>query len=74
MCLQYKYILKMWEKDTLLLPAISPSPTVFSTFLENFLPFSSNLKLLSADFSSLEEFKFFSFGGEQCFVNMDPGE
>ena len=35
--------------------AISPFPTVFSTCLDNFLPFSSNLKLSSANPFSLEE-------------------
>ena len=39
------------------LRAISPFPTVFSTLLENFLPFSSNLKLSSANSFSLEESK-----------------
>ena len=38
--------------------AISPFPTVFSTRLENFLPFSSNLKLSSADSFSLKSLKF----------------
>ena len=37
--------------------AISPSPTVFSTRLNSFLPFSSNLKLSSANSFSLEESK-----------------
>ena len=37
--------------------AISPFPTVFSTHLENFLPFSSNLKLSSASALNLEECK-----------------
>ena len=37
--------------------AISPFPTVFSTHLDNFLPFSSNLKLSSANSFSLEESK-----------------
>ena len=39
--------------------AISPFPTVFSTYqiLENFLLFSSNLRLLSANSFSLEESK-----------------
>ena len=32
-------------------------PTVFSTPLDNFLPFSSNLKLSSANYFSLEESK-----------------
>ena len=36
---------------------ISPFPTVFSTRLDNFLPFSSNLKLSSANCFSLEESK-----------------
>ena len=38
--------------------AISPFPTVFYTLLENFLPFSSNLILSSANTFSLEESKF----------------
>ena len=33
-------------------------PTVFSTHLDNLLPFSSNLKLLFANSFSLEESKF----------------
>ena len=37
--------------------AISPFPTVFSTHLEKFLPFSSSLKLSSANSFSLEESK-----------------
>ena len=37
--------------------AISPFPTVFSTHLDNFLPFSSYLKLSSANSFSLEESK-----------------
>ena len=36
------------------LRAISLFPTVFSTYLDNFLPFSSNLKLSSAKSFSLE--------------------
>ena len=35
--------------------AISLFPTVYSTFLENFPPFSSNLQLPSANFFGLEE-------------------
>ena len=34
-----------------------PFPTVFSTRLEDFVPFSSNLKWLSANSFSLKEFK-----------------
>ena len=41
--------------------AIFPFPTMFSTHLENFLPFSSNLDLSSAISFSLEESNF-SFG------------
>ena len=37
--------------------AISPFPTVFSTRLDNLLPFSSSLKLSSANPFSLEESK-----------------
>ena len=36
---------------------ISPFPTVLSTRLDSFLPFSSNLKSSSANSSSLEESK-----------------
>ena len=37
--------------------AISPFPTVFSTRVDNFLPFTSNMKLSSANSFSLEESK-----------------
>ena len=37
--------------------AISPFPTVFSTGLNNFLPFSSNFTLSSAKSFNLEESK-----------------
>ena len=39
---------------------MSPFPTVFSICLENFPPFSSNLKLLSTNSVSLENFPPFS--------------
>ena len=39
------------------LRAISPFPSAFSSRLDNFLPFSSNLKLSSANSLSLEESK-----------------
>ena len=42
------------KRRNCLLRAISPFPTVFSTNLKNFLSFSSNLKLSSADSFSLE--------------------
>ena len=41
---------------------ISPFPTVFSTLLENFLSFSSHLKLSSANCFSLEESKIYRLG------------
>ena len=40
----------------------SPFPTVFSTLLENFSPFSSNLKLLSANSFSLGQLKICCLG------------
>ena len=46
----------LWEKEKLLV-TVSPFPTVFSTQLDNFLPFSLNFKLLSANSLSLEESK-----------------
>ena len=45
----------LWEKEKLLI-------TVFSTHSENFLPFSSNLKLLSANSFSVEESKICRLG------------
>ena len=44
------------------LRAISPFPKVLSILLEKFLPFSSNLKLLSANSFSLEESKICHLG------------
>ena len=52
------------EKEKLLVRAISPFHTLFSTVLENFLPFSSNLKLSSANSISLEESKICHLGKE----------
>ena len=43
-------------------------PKVFSTHFENFLPFSSNLKLLSATSFSLEESKICCLGKGQPFT------
>ena len=43
-----------WEKEKLLVRSNSPFPTVFSTHFDNFLPFLSNLKLLSANSFSCE--------------------
>ena len=40
----------------------SPFPSISFTFLENFLPFSSNVKLSSAEPFSLEESKVCYFG------------
>ena len=45
----------LWRKETLLITSNFFFPTVFSTLLENFQPFSSNSKLLSANSFSLEE-------------------
>ena len=42
--------------------AISPSPTMFSTHLDNFLPFPSDLKLSSANSFSLREPKICCLG------------
>ena len=52
MCLQYKSFESAVGKGE-----ISPFPTVFPTHLKNFLPFSSKLKLPSANSFSLEELK-----------------
>ena len=47
----------LWEKEKLLLTSNFSCPTVFSTLLENFLPYSSNLKLVSANSFRLEDSK-----------------
>ena len=47
-----------WKRRNCSLQAISPFPIVFSTRLENFLPFSSNLKLSSANSFSWKSVKF----------------
>ena len=51
-----------WEKEKLLVMSNFSFPPVFSSHLENFLPFLSNLKLLSADSFSLEESKICRLG------------
>ena len=52
----------MWEKEKLLVMSNFSFPTVFSPSSDNFLPFSSNLKLWSANAFSLEESKIFHLG------------
>ena len=52
MCLQYKPF-----ENTVGKGEIAPFPTVFSNHLENFLPFSSHMKLSSANSLNLEESK-----------------
>ena len=47
----------LWEKEKLLVTSNFSFSQVFSTHLDNFLLFSSNLKLLSANSFSLEESK-----------------
>ena len=46
----------------------SLSPTVFSTHLEKFLPFSSKLKLSSADCFSLDDFRIYYLEKGQLFT------
>ena len=53
----------LWEKETLLVASnFFFFTTVFSALLKNVLPFLSNLKLLSANSFSLEEFKICRLG------------
>ena len=53
----------LWEKEKLLVTSkFSFSHTVFFTLLENFLPYSSNLRLLSANSVSLKESKICRLG------------
>ena len=60
---QYKYFENTVGKGEIARErAISPSPKVFSSRLENFLPISSNLKLSSANSLSSEESKICRLG------------
>ena len=62
-CLQYKLFENTLGKGEIARnEQILLFPTVFSTHFEKFLPFSSNLKLLSANSFSLEESKFCRLG------------
>ena len=56
-CLQYKSF-----ENTMRKGEIALFPSVFSTHMENFLPFSSNLELSSANSFSLEESKICHLG------------
>ena len=58
-CLQNKSFENNTEKGE---RAISPFSTLFSTYLGNFLPFSSNSKLSPANSFSLEESKICRLG------------
>ena len=49
----------LWEKEKLLEMSNFSFPTMFSTRLEHFLPFSSNVKLSSANSFCLERIKVF---------------
>ena len=53
---------KHWKNKKLLLMTIHHFPTVFSSHLENFMPFSSNLRLLSANSFSLGDSKIWHLG------------
>ena len=53
----------LWEKEELLITSNSSFPTVFSSHLDNFLPLSSNFKLLSANSFSLEVYNLSSGNG-----------
>ena len=59
---QQAFYKTLWEKEKLLVTSNFSLPTVFSTHLENFLLFSPNLKLSSADCFNLELSKILSFG------------
>ena len=51
-----------WEKEKLLITSNFSFPTVFSSVLDNFLPFSSNLKLSAANSFLSEEPKICRLG------------
>ena len=61
-CLQKRSFENTVGKGEIARKAISPFPTVFSTPLESFLPFSSNFKLSSASSLNLEFFRFCRLG------------
>ena len=66
MCLHYKSFEKTVGKGEI--ARFSPFRTLFSTHLENFLPFSSNLKVLSANSFRLEEFEICRLGKDEPFI------
>ena len=62
-CLQYKFFESTVGKGEIAHDEqFLLFPTLFSTHLENFLPFSSNLKLSSAESFRLEESKICRLG------------
>ena len=61
-CLMFKSFENTVRKGEIARLAIPPFPPVFSTYMENFLPFSSHQKLSSANSVTLEDFKFCRFG------------
>ena len=62
----YKTSETPWEKEKLLVTSnFFPFPTVFSIHFENFMPFSSNSKLSSANSYSLEQSKICRLGKGQ---------
>ena len=61
-CLQHRSFENTVGKGETACNEHSPFPAVFSTHLESFLPFLSNLKLLSANSFSLEESKICCLG------------
>ena len=58
----WKIVGVSWKRRNCSYQAVSPFPAVFSTGLENFLLFSSNLKLSSANSLILEESKICCLG------------
>ena len=75
MCLQYMPFENTVGKGEIAQQAISPFPKVFSTYLENILPFSPNLKLLSANSFSLEESKTYGLTHSHTMTPFDaPGK
>ena len=64
-CLQHKSFENTVGKEEI---AISPIPSLFSTCLDKFLPFSSNLKMSSANYFSLEEHEICRLGKGQPFT------
>ena len=73
-CSTYKSFENTWGEEKLLVTSNFSSPHVFSTHLDNFFSFSSNLILSYANYFSLEESKMCCFGKGWIAKSLGPSQ